>query len=74
MRSLTQPELNRTLLERQILVESWRGRCAEVIERYVGLQAQVASPPYFGLWGRMGSFAAGDLIGLRDAKVVVRAA
>jgi len=57
-----------------MLLEACQGGCVEVIERLVGLQAQVASPPYFGLWGRMGSFAAGDLMGLRDAKVVVRAA
>lgn len=66
-------DLNRSLLERQMLTQPWRGGCLEVIERLVGVQAQVPSPPYFGLWARLQDFSPEALMALRDEKQVYRA-
>ncbi len=74
MRKLTAGELNRTYLERQWLLEPSALPASSVIEQVVGLQAQVVSPPYYGLWSRMREFAPADLMTLRDSRQVVRAA
>lgn len=43
------------------------------IERLVGLQAQLASPPYVGLWTRLQNFQREDLAALIEQRVVVKA-
>jgi hypothetical protein len=67
-------QLNRSLLHRQMLLAPALGETLPVIERLVAVQAQVPSPPYFGLWARLAQFTPGDLMTLRDQGVVVRAA
>lgn len=67
-------QLNRTLLSRQMLLGQVSLQADQAVERLVGLQAQVASPPYFGLWARVGGFEPSQLMGLRDSGKVVRAA
>jgi len=73
-RKLTSRELNRTLLSRQLLLERQRIAIPTVIEKLVGLQAQIPNPPYIGLWTRLVDFQRDDLTGLMEERRVVRAA
>jgi hypothetical protein len=54
--ALTQRELNRATLARQLLLEPKRLSPVAVIERLVGMQAQWPSAPYVGIWTRTTSF------------------
>jgi uncharacterized protein YcaQ len=56
VRVLTQRELNRALLARQLLLERRRLPVAAAVERVAGLQAQDARAPYLGLWTRLDGF------------------
>jgi len=60
-RTLTQRELNRALLARQLLLERSRRPIPRVLERMGGLQAQYAPSMYVGLWTRMSEFERDDL-------------
>ena len=55
-RVLTQRELNRATLARQLLLERKRLAPAALIERLVGLQAQWPAAPYVGIWTRTTAF------------------
>jgi Winged helix DNA-binding domain len=52
-RTLTQRELNRALLVRQMLLERVSAPLPRVLERMGGLQAQYAPSMYIGLWSRV---------------------
>src|SRR4051812_43729621 len=52
-RTLTQRELNRALLARQLLLERSPAPISRALERIGGLQAQYAPSMYFGLWSRL---------------------
>ena len=54
-------ELNRATLARQMLLERETLSAPAAIERLVGLQAQLASAPYVGLWTRLRDFRREDL-------------
>jgi Winged helix DNA-binding domain len=55
-RVLTQRELNRALLARQLLLERARLSIPKALERIGGIQAQYAPAMYVGLWSRLEGF------------------
>jgi hypothetical protein len=70
---LTRRILNRTLLQRQMLLARQEVSPLAAIEHLVGLQAQQARPPFIGLWSRLVGFQAQDLRALIRNQAVVRA-
>jgi len=63
-------ELNRATLARQLLLERAELSASAAIERLVGMQAQIPTDPYIGLWARLRGFrpeALSDLIERRRA-------
>ncbi|MEO8289502.1 MAG: winged helix DNA-binding domain-containing protein [Gaiellaceae bacterium] len=61
MRTLTEKELNRSLLARQLLLERSKGSLPQALERVGGIQAQYAPSSYVGLWARLEGFERPDL-------------
>jgi hypothetical protein len=72
-RVLTLRELNRATLARQMLLERETLPVLDAVGRLVGLQAQVPTPPYVGLWTRLRDFRREDLTRLMSERLVVRA-
>jgi Winged helix DNA-binding domain len=72
-RILTLRELNRATLARQMLLERENVSVPAAIERLAGLQAQLASAPYVGLWTRLRDFRREDLAGEIESRKVVKA-
>ena len=60
-RVLTQRELNRALLARQLLLQRSRLPLGRALEQVAGLQAQYAPAAYIGLWSRVERFELRDL-------------
>lgn len=74
-RVLSRRELNRSILARQLLLEREPASALEVVERLVGMQAQVPTDPYTGLWSRIDRFdpleLSRDLEGRRAVRMVM---
>jgi len=71
-RVLTQRELNRALLARQLLLERSSARLPRTLERVGGIQAQYAPSMYVGLWSRLRDFEPGALTRALERKTVVQ--
>ena len=72
-RTLTLRELNRTTLARQLLLERASLPVSAAVERLVGLQAQLALPPYVGLWTRLHDFRRESLACQIEDRVILKA-
>jgi hypothetical protein len=70
---LTRRQLNRATLARQMLLAREPLETVAAIERLAGLQAQVARPPFGGLWTRLAGFRRDDLGEALARREVVRA-
>ena len=68
------PALNRALLARQLLLERSTLSPLAAIEHLLGMQAQLPTPPYFGLWARLADFDPEGLSQLYADRRVVRMA
>jgi hypothetical protein len=72
-RVLTRLELNRALLERQLLLERSPLTAAKAVERLGGLQAQSTPSPYLSLLARLDGFERGQLTQALRARRLVKA-
>lgn len=72
-RVLTLRELNRTSLDRQLLIKRQKISVIEAINQLVAMQSQIPNPPYIGLWSRVVDFHKDDLTQLIENRAVVRA-
>ena len=64
--------LNRALLARQMLLERQTLPAAAAVEQLVGMQAQVPSNPYVGLWSRLTGFRTDELSEMIVERAAVR--
>lgn len=66
-------ELNRATLARQVLLKRENLSVPAAIERLAGMQAQLASAPFVGLWTRLKDFKREDLAAAIETRTVVKA-
>lgn len=71
--TLTRRQLNRALLARQMLLGREKTTVLKTVARLGGLQAQLARPPFVGLWTRIEGFSRADLLDAIRRKRLVRA-
>jgi hypothetical protein len=71
-RVLTQRELNRALLARQLLLDRANTPLPRALERIGGIQAQYAPSMYIGLWSRLEGFEREQLTRALGRKSVVQ--
>lgn len=71
---LTQQDLNRALLARQMLLVRARMPIEPAVRHLVGLQAQRPDPPHIGLWSRLAGLRHTDTDDLLDRRRLVRVA
>jgi hypothetical protein len=72
-RTLTERELNRALLERQLLLGRKRATLPKALERIGGVQAQYAPSMYIGLWSRVDGFERDGLTRALERRTAVQA-
>ena len=73
MDRLSELQLNRATLDRQLLLHRAARAGRQAIEHLVGLQAQAPLAPYVGLWTRLAGFGHDELKDLLTERIVVRA-
>jgi hypothetical protein len=71
-RILTLREINRATLARQLLLERSSMTATAAIEQLVGMQAQLSSAPFVGLWTRLKNFQRSDLASAIEKHDVVK--
>lgn len=69
---LTDRELNRALLDRQLLLGRVEKTAVDAVEHLVGMQAQSPTAPYIGLWTRLDGFAIAELADAMTDRRLVR--
>jgi len=72
-RTLTERELNRALLARQLLLERAKTPLPRALERIGGIQAQYAPAMYIGLWSRLEGFERDQLTRALERRSVIQA-
>ena len=72
-RLLTRRQLNRALLERQLLLERKPLSAVRAVERLGGLQAQSTPSPYLSLWTRLDGFERDELTKALTGRRLVKA-
>ena len=72
-RVLTPRELNRTLLDRQLLLERSTLSIRDAVEQVGGLQTQYAPSGYAGLWTRVAGFQRHDLTRALEDRSLIQA-
>jgi len=72
-RTLTQRQLNRALLARQLLLERVRMPIPRALERIGGIQDQYAPNAYIRLWSCLDGFQRDDLTGALERRSVIQA-
>ena len=72
-RVLTRRELNRALLERQLLLERHALPAVKAVERLGCLQAQSTPSPYLSLWTRLEGFERDELTQALERRRLVKA-
>ena len=72
-RVLDRRELNRALLQRQLLLERRRLTAVQAVERLGGLQAQATQSPYLSLWTRLERFERDELTAALESRRLVKA-
>ena len=70
--TLTSAQLNRATLARQMLLARESRDVVSAVEQLAGLQAQLARPPFVGLWTRLEGFRRQALIDALHARAIVR--
>lgn len=71
--SLSNRQLNRATLARQMLLSRETATAVAAVERLAGLQAQLARPPFVGLWTRIEGFRRTDLLQPLRERQILRA-
>lgn len=70
---LTDRQLNRATLARQLLLARQKMPVVKAIEQVLALQAQVPRPPHVGLWSRLEAFEREHLLVPLHSRTLVRA-
>jgi hypothetical protein len=73
LRTVSQRELNRALLARQLLLQRARLPIPRALERIGGIQAQYAPAMYVGLWSRLEGFDRDALTRALERRAVIQA-
>jgi hypothetical protein len=71
--ALTERQLNRALLARQLLLDRGEVPLPEALEQIGGIQAQYAPAMYVGLWSRLEGLARTDLTRALEERAVIQA-
>ena len=70
--TLSSRALNRATLARQMLLARAKVSAVTAVSRLAGLQAQLARPPFVGLWSRADGFSRDALVSAAERREVVR--